>query len=250
MRWADLVLSYLRVVIWPVVTVSLLLIFRHQVATILSRFADRVKELKSVKALGAELDFEQALLDTKRDLASAEPALASSPDSVLPPTSTEDEATTGKLDTKSPEVTDTAVFLDREQPIAVADLATLAVADPGTTVLDAWNGLENTIHFLYTQVVDPGERGRGRFTLEWETETLIDALPFDNPGSVRSAIRRLLVIRNIVAAGEESHEESEIGKLEAYDYAMTAGQTSHLLTRAFISWRVERQRDESPHLNE
>jgi hypothetical protein len=69
MRWADLVLAYSRVYIWPIVVVVLVLVFRPQLGTVLGRFAERIKDLKSVRALGAAIDFDQGSLDNKRDLA-------------------------------------------------------------------------------------------------------------------------------------------------------------------------------------
>jgi hypothetical protein len=224
MRWADLILSYIRVLIWPTVVFGLLVIFRVQVRTIISHFAEKIKDLKSLRVPGAEFDFEQALIDNRQDLV----AHFSGHDLVIEPEfPPEQPEEAPKLNRER-----FAFWLKRAQPFLaggrlaegrlVAPIMTdLAQDSPQTTIVAAWQQVDSTIRLLYRKL-NPGESVSACGTID-QARNVCRALAnhgvLDNPDSLLTVIMRLSNMRN-------SAEGRTITKLEAYEYASSAFEVS------------------------
>src|SRR5258708_24447177 len=133
MRWADLVLAYVRVMIWPVVVVSLLFFNRH-VRTILSRLADRIKDLRSFQGFGTKLDFDpgQRLLEARKEVDKASAPAEPTPEP-------------GQAPRTQPDMTARAF----PTPDSLADSAQNS---PQTTIVAAWQELEATVALLHRKL--------------------------------------------------------------------------------------------------
>jgi hypothetical protein len=217
MRWADLVLAYIRVLIWPIVVFGLLIIFRSQVRTMISHFADRIKDLKSLRVPGAQIDFEQALLDNKKDL-----ALISHP---VEPVA-ESEAPKPEREELAPMKYRTPLFFDLWRSLSPT-LDALAQNSPQTTIVAAWQQVDSTIRLLYREL-NPGEPVSAYGTIDQAgivCRTLASRGVLDNAASVLTVIMRLSNMRISV-------EGRTITRLEAYEYASSALETSQILLQA------------------
>jgi hypothetical protein len=202
MRWADLVLAYIRVVIWPVVLVTLLYIFRSQVRTFLSQLAERIKDLRSFKGFGAEIDFGQIVLEAKQAATTSAEELSSDKDS-------------GSI-------------------IIVPDANVYAsMVSPQTTVVAAWQQLETTVALIQGNMgLDnlPPEAGVVTQTAAIcseliESGTLSDA----SANAILTAVTQLAYLRSSV-------ERRIVTKLEAYEFADTTSTVSGNLMRAHTVW--------------
>jgi hypothetical protein len=216
MRWADLVLAYVRVLIWPVVII-VLLFFNRQVRAILSHLTDRIKDLRSVRVPGAELAFDpdQGMVETRKELGKAsesappaEPAPESDPE----------------IDQQTREAT---------QFWAGRILDTLAdnVQDsPQTTIVAAWQQLDAVVATLYRQLnLERLPPGAGTVTQTAAIcSTLVEAHVLDNDraGSVLSAATQLAQVRRSV-------ETRVVTKLEAYDFVDSVRQINKILIHAY-----------------
>jgi hypothetical protein len=210
MRWADLVLAYIRVLVWPVVLIALLVIFHPQVRTVLSRFADRIKELKSVKALGAEFDFGQIVLEAKEDIEIAEREAAVKP--ILP-----------------------------EQVLPSEAREYTAINSPQTTVVAAWQDLEAKVALIYKRLDLSGPPGSGVVTQTAaicseliESSTLSEAAG----NAILTSVTRLAHLRRSI-------EDRIVTKLEAYEFEDTVQIVSDNLSRAY-TLRKKRDPNYSP----
>jgi hypothetical protein len=221
MRWADLVLAYVRVLIWPVVII-VLLFFNRQVRAILSHLTDRIKDLRSVRGFGAELAFDpdQKMVEARKEVGKAsesappaEPAPESDPE----------------IDQQTPRRTREAT-----QFWAGRILDTLAdsVQDsPQTTIVAAWQQLDAVVATLYRQLnLERLPPGAGTVTQTAAICSILaeaHVLDNDRAGSVLSAATQLAQLRRSV-------ETRVVTKLEAYDFADSVRQISKILIDAYM----------------
>jgi hypothetical protein len=220
MRWADLTLAYVRVLIWPVVIIVLLL-FNRQVRTILSRLADRIKDLRSFRAFGTELAFDpdQEMVEARKDI-----------DKVSEPGPAEPTPkSTSEIDQQTSRWTRRATRFWAEKKLLTPDsLADSAQHSPQTTIVAAWQQLDAAVAALYRQLnLEPLPPGAGTVT---QTAAICSALAeagvLDNADSILSAVTRLATLRRSV-------ESRVVTKLEAYDFADSVLQIRKILIDAY-----------------
>src|SRR5262249_17448237 len=158
MQWANLVLAYVRVLIWPVVIIALLF-FNRQVRTILSRLTERIKDLRSVRGFGAELSFDadQEMLEVRKEVDKASES--------VPVESTATESTP-EIDHQIPRRTRKATHsLAWKIPQTPDSLADSARNSPQTTIVAEWQRLDAVIAMLHRQLnLGPSPPGAGTVT--------------------------------------------------------------------------------------
>jgi len=220
MQWADLVLAYVRVLIWPVVII-VLLFFNRQVRSILSRLADRIKDLRSFRGFGAELAFDadQEMVEARKEIDKAsEPAPAEpTPES------------TPEIDQQTPRWTRKATQFWTGRILPTPDsLADSAQNSPQTTIVAAWQQLDAVVATLYRQLnLDRLPPGAGTVTQAAAIcSVLAEARVLGNANSVLSAVTRLAELRRSV-------ENRVVTKLEAYDFADSVLQICKILIDAY-----------------
>jgi hypothetical protein len=221
MRWADLVLAYVRVLIWPVVIIALLF-FNRQVRTILSRLAERIKDLRSVKGFGAEATFDpdQTMVEARKEIDKA-----SEPAPVEPTTESVPE-----IDQQIPRWTRKAAtqfWTERILPTPES-LADSAQNSPQTTIVAAWQQLDDVVAILYQQLnLERLPPGAGTVTqVAAICSVFAEAHVLDNANSILEAVTRLAHLRRSV-------ENRVVTKLEAYDFADSVLQIRNFLTDAY-----------------
>jgi hypothetical protein len=224
MRWAGLVLDYIRALIWPVVIFALLIIFRAQVRTIMNRLAERIKDLKSIHMPGARFDFAEELLENRRDLV----RISDTDKSVAgtkPQPGRPEEIQEGQSEETS------APNLNSHKPSAIEGpfywLPLGEFDSPQTTIVAAWQRLESVIRHV-SMMLNLEERPSTEPIINLATD-VCSALTvrgvLNDPGSVLRVIARLFAMRQFV-------ETTEVTKLEAYEYDASASETSQILLRA------------------
>jgi hypothetical protein len=209
MRWADLVLAYLRVMIWPVVILILFLVFRRQVRKLLELLAGRVKDISSMRGFGVEFELaQQDTLDARKAVDGM--AQASKPD--FDSGSTEFESVVPQAWTTS-----------------VEDLADRAQESPQTTIVAAWQQLDAAIRMLYRNLNPDTSASPGVVDqVAKVAATLHQQGVIDN-----SVVHAVLTTVMKLASSRDSVEKRYVTKLEAYDYASSATQIARTLLDAY-----------------
>jgi len=220
MQWANLVLAYVRALIWPVVIIALLF-FNRQVRTILSRLTDRIKDLRSVRGFGTELSFDpdQEMLEARKEV---DKASESAP---VEPTNESAPENHQQIPRRTRETTQ---FWAERIPSTPDSLANSAQNSPQTTIVAAWQQLDAVVATLYRQLnLERLPPGAGTVTQAAAVcSVLAEAHVLDNANSILEATTRLAQLRRSV-------ENRVVTKLEAYDFADSALQISKFLTDAY-----------------
>jgi len=221
MRWADLVLDYIRALIWPVAIFALLIIFRAQVRTIMNHLAERIKDLKSLHVPGARFDFAEQLLESRIDLARISGADKSVVETKPQPGRPEE------IQEEQSEKTSAPNRDNYELSVNEGPFYWLPRDSPQTTIVAAWQRLESVIRHV-SEMLNLGKRPLTEPIISQATD-MCSALAvrgvMNDPGSVLKVILSLFGMRQFV-------ETTEVTRLEAYEYDASASDTSQILLRA------------------
>jgi hypothetical protein len=237
MRWAYLVLAYVRVLVWPVTIVTLLLIFRAQVRTVLSRFAERIKDIKRVRTIGGtEIDyFEAKLIDIQEEVAnlpssSGQLPMTGEPLPVVIQSPTEEAAP--KSDSISGSWRPRAFI---EPP----DLESFLGSTPRESVDKSWGRIDDTVQRLYKELhADTGDGIRIVNTIAqvpWVCAVLNarGVMKEDVARSVPRVINDLDRLRYDFAFQPFLKTDRQLTQLEAYNYAASAHRICQTLLDSF-----------------
>ena len=236
MRWAYLVLAYVRVLVWPVAIVTLLLIFRAQVRTVLSRFAERIKDIKRVRTIGGtEIDyFEAKLIDIQEEVASLPRSSGELP-KTSEPVSDFIQTPTGEVAPKGNSVSGSW----RSRPfIEPPDLAGFLGSSPSESVNKSWRQIEDIVQRLYEEL--HSDTGDGIRILNTTAQApwvcaVLNARGVMNDDVARSVPRVINDLGGIRYdfAFRPYLEDRPLTQLEAYDYAASAQRICQTLLDSF-----------------
>lgn len=213
MHVADVVLAYLRVLVWPIVLLS----FNKEVRKLLGR-------LRSFSGLGAQAEFDS---DTGMVQARKAVEEATTPQPTSEVSSGEDAAPETVVPVLNHITTANMGWMGRDKP-SLQVVAEYAQNSPQTTIVSAWQRLDATVRMLHRKLGMPQlPPGAGIVT---ETAALAAELAdrgvLDKQDSILVAVTELAYVRRSV-------EQRVVTKLEAYDFADTALRVSKLLTDAY-----------------
>ena len=217
------VLSFISTLVqalaWPIAVIILAILFREQLSNFISALANRVKDLRRARGFGAEVEFDNELMDLKEKVDQLPKVTVPAGDTTV----SDDPSVGPEPEAKNSDFFDSNPDIPQDEFTRKAlggQFAGLAQESPEGAVLGAWQELENNLKGLAeTLNIDEKDVIPMSFAISQELPNLASEL---------SVVNRLYRLRNSVAHG------TQITKLEAYDYAVTAHRLAmrlYVLTR-------------------
>lgn len=240
----SFIASLVDTLAWPVILLVLVLIFRQQVAGLITNLAERMRHLKRLQTPAGSAEFDDELIKVKKDIAPI--AADEEKREELNDRVQDDSRTIHKPSQDSRQREPSDVPLDQtEEPnnqvkdsrtsISVdsivvdnSDIKELQWESPEAMLLGAWSRLQVAVNIVAFNL---NIKRANRSFISMATaaiERLSGHGALDDPVAATSVVARLAKMRNSVA-----HSRIEITKLQAYEYAVSALQISNFLINSY-----------------
>jgi hypothetical protein len=269
------VLSFIAALVqalaWPIAIVTLAVVFRRQLRTLVAQFAGRMKDLKSLRAPGTEIHFADTLLAAQVEIAQLPEVItehppidtAEHPRIVTTDKDSEEKETKDKESQQEPRLipgpkertvtADSEVGTDR--PFTWPDSLAYdtrwrsavqgrkyAIGYPETIVLGAWRYLDDTITKIARDMRIRIDKERGEWWPAWIVlRKLEQSGAISDANDVFSIVQKLRALKNSVL-----FETATVSQLEADEYSISARKVVKVIKNAYSAMQSQdRIRDES-----
>jgi hypothetical protein len=264
---------------WPIVIVALAVVFRRQLRTLVVQFAERMKDLKSLRAPGTEIQFAETLLAARAEIAQLPEAVTE-----FPWVETEDKEAKDKESQQEPglkprpeEPAQSGVQyvpgpgraasgpprLDDTLPVpqeyardrvtrddirrSVIRAQDFVKDSPEETVLAAWRYVDDSIRSVGRDIQMWVNPDRGEWAHAWN---ILDFL--EQRGALSGAKEVFSIIQKLRTLKDSVIHGNSVSPLEAYDYGVSALQVVQVIKNAYYKMQAaqDRIRGEEPEPSE